>query len=337
MSIVMVGPFPGPFDRTHYSDSSSENPNDARQRRPGAQGFQQRPPPPPPPLEPYLSLLQEQGTPRTSGTPRDSVAYSSVRTDSGAPSPVCACHVLTLYAVLPRSLRDPPLMHAYELLRRLVVVALALIAVAVLVVAVSRSMRVRADAAHVKGGNAAVQAANGTDRKDSTALRATSPTHAAAPAAVGGPRAGSTARPLAEARHYKRRHGGTGHGRKASSQLTSPVSSSSSPSSSSLSPSTNDNVEWPMTEEADREVASGAPTSPAAVFSGEKAAGNDEGNDSGLQGGLVASPDPAASKASTPAGRTTEVGSVAVATTTASTDLPEVINEADARGDLQEV
>lgn len=272
----------------------------------------------------------------------------------------------------------------YELLRRLVVVALALIAVAVLVVAVSRSMRVRADAAHVKGGNAAVQAANGTDRKDSTALRATSPTHAAAPAAVGGPRAGSTARPLAEARHYKRRHGGTGHGRKASSQLTSPVSSSSSPSSSSsLSPSTNDNVEWPMTEEADREVpvvpalrdeghvtatrptarttaraaartsadadataatltpsslvASGAPTSPAAVFSGEKAAGNDEGNDSGLQGGLVASPDPAASKASTPAGRTTEVGSVAVATTTASTDLPEVINEADARGDLQEV
>lgn len=273
----------------------------------------------------------------------------------------------------------------YELLRRLAVVALALIAVAVLVVAVSRSMRVRADAAHVKGGNAAVRAANGTDRKDSTALRATSPTHAAAPAAVGGPRARSTARPLAEARHYKRRHGGTGHGRKASSQLTSPVSSSSSssPSSSSLSPSTNDNVEWPMTEESDREVpvvpalrdegdvtatrptdrttaraaartsadanataatltpsspvASVAPTSPAAVFSGEKAAGNDEGNDSGLQDGLVASPDPAASKASTPAGRITEAGSVAVATTTASTDLPEVINEADARGDLQEV
>lgn len=271
----------------------------------------------------------------------------------------------------------------YELLRRLVVVALALIAVAVLVVAVSRSMRVRADAAHVKGGNAAVQAANGTDRKDSTALRATSPTHAAAPAAVGGPRARSTARPLAEARHYKRRHGGTGHGRKASSQLTSPVSSSSSPSSSSLSPSTNDNVEWPTTEEVDREVpvvpalrdegdvtatrptarttaraaartsadadataatltpsspvASVAPTSPAAVFSGEKAAGNDEGNDSGLQGGLVASPAPAASKASTPAGRVTEAGSVAVATTTASTDLPEVINEADARDDLQEV
>lgn len=271
----------------------------------------------------------------------------------------------------------------YELLRRLVVVALALIAVAVLVVAVSRSMRVRAYAAHVKGGNAAVQAANGTDRKDSTALRATSPTHAAAPAAVGGPRARSTARPLAEARHYKRRHGGTGHVRKASSQLTSPVSSSSSPSSSSLSPSTNDNVEWPMTEEADREVpvvpalrdegdvtatrptarttaraaactsadadataatltpsspvASGAPTSPAAVFSGEKAAGNDEGNDSGLQGGLVASPDPAASKASTPAERITEAGSATVATTTASTDLPEVINEADARGDLQEV
>ncbi|KAK8757838.1 hypothetical protein V5799_004529 [Amblyomma americanum] len=24
MSIVMVGPFPGPFNRTHYSDSSSE-------------------------------------------------------------------------------------------------------------------------------------------------------------------------------------------------------------------------------------------------------------------------------------------------------------------------
>ncbi|KAL1425855.1 hypothetical protein MTO96_018837 [Rhipicephalus appendiculatus] len=305
MSIVMVGPFPGPFDRSHYSDSSSGNPTDAQPRPPRAQGLGQRPPRPP---GPYLSVLQEQETPRTSGTPRDNVAYSAVRTDYGAPPPVC----VPTRSREPRheSLPEPPRplrgvaflkRKCYVLLCRLALAGLCLIAVALLVVVASRSMRVRADAAPVKAGNAAVRPDNGTDRKgSSTALRATSPTHASAPAAaVGGPRARSTVRPPAEARHYKHRHGA--------------VTLKSS------------------------QVASVASTSPAAVFSGVKAAANDKGNDSGPQGVVVASPDPAASKASTLPGKITEAGSVAVATTTASTDLPEVINEADDHGDLQEV
>ncbi|KAL3198159.1 hypothetical protein MRX96_014500 [Rhipicephalus microplus] len=101
MSIVMVGPFPGPFDRSHYSDSCSGNPPDVQPRPPNAQGLGQRPPRPP---DPHLALLKEP--PRTSGTPRDVVAYSTARTNYGAPSKA--------YAPMPsresrhESLPEPP-------------------------------------------------------------------------------------------------------------------------------------------------------------------------------------------------------------------------------------
>ncbi|XP_075728923.1 uncharacterized protein LOC142771332 [Rhipicephalus microplus] len=377
MSIVMVGPFPGPFDRSHYSDSCSGNPTDAQPRPPYAQGLGQRPSRP---SDPHLALLKEQEPPRTSRTPRDVIAYSTVRTNYGAPSKA--------YAPMPsresrhESLPEPPRPRraslkrkCHALLCRLAAVALFLIAVAVLVVAVSRSKRVRADMAPVKGGSAAVRPANGTDHRGGIGIRDTSSTQAAAIAAVGRPRARSTARPPAETRHYKRRHGETVHENEAPSPMPS-----SSLSSSSSEPSSIAIVPWLTTKTADHEppalrrqsdvttappsgvlmeraavrtsfeadgtvalltasspVASVAATSLAAVFSGGKAAKNGERGDSGPRSGLVESTTLAASAASTRPGKTTEAGSVAAAPTTASTDLHEVINEADGHGDLQEV
>ncbi|KAH8031698.1 hypothetical protein HPB51_020077 [Rhipicephalus microplus] len=382
MSIVMVGPFPGPFDRSHYSDSCSGNPTDLQPRPSNAQGLGQRPPRPP---DPHLALLKEQELPRTSRTPRDVVAYSTVRTNYGAPSKA--------YAPMPSResrhefLPEPPRPRraslkrkCHALLCRLAVVALCLIAVAVLVVAVSRSMRVRADTAPVKGGSAAVRPANGTDHRGTIGIRDTSSTEAAALAAVGRTRARSTVRPPAETRHYKRRHGETGNGEKVTSQMSSSSSSASSLSSSSSEPSSFAIVPWLTTETADHEpsalrrqsdvttappsgvlmeraavrtsfeadgtaalltasskVASVASTSPATVFSGPNAASNGETGDSGPPGELVESTSLAASEASTRPGKTTEAGSVAAAPMTASTDLPEVINEADGHGDLQQV
>ncbi|XP_075728917.1 uncharacterized protein LOC142771326 [Rhipicephalus microplus] len=236
-------------------------------------------------------------------------------------------------------------------------------------------MRVRADTAPVKGGSAAVRPANGTDHRGGIGIRDTSSTQAAALAAVGRPRARSTALLPAETRHYKRRHGETDHENEAPSPMPS-----SSLSSSSSEPSSFAIVPWLTTETADHEpsalrrqsdvttappsgvlmeraavrpsfeadgtvalltasspVASMASKSPAAVFSGGETESNGERGDSGPWGGLVESTTLAASAALTRPGRTTEAGSVAAAPTTASPDLPEVINEADGYGDLQEV
>ncbi|KAH8029440.1 hypothetical protein HPB51_000434 [Rhipicephalus microplus] len=284
MSIVMVGPFPGPFDRSHYSDSCSGNPTDAQPRPPNAQGLGQRPSRP---SDPHLALLKEQEPPRTSRTPRDVVAYSTVRTNYGAPSKA--------YAPMPsresrhESLPEPPRPRraslkrkCHALLCRLAAVALCLIAVAVLVVAVSRSMRVRADTAPVKGGSAAVRPANGTDHRGGIGIRDTSSTQAAALATVGRPRARSTVRPPAETRHYKRRHGETADHeppalRRQSDVTTAPPSGVLMERAAVRTSFEADGTVALLT--ASSPVASVAATSLAAVFSGGKAAKNGERGD----------------------------------------------------------
>lgn len=374
----MVGPFPGPFDRTHYSDSSSENQTDPQQSRPPkAQAPAPRQP------GPHLGMLLEQEPSRTPGAPHDGVAYSAVmQTDSGAPSPAP-----TYQEPLPESPPEPPRPRraaslakskCYALLCRLAVAALGLAAVAILVGAVSRGVRggVNTDTAPVKAGNVAVKAANATGRKNTACPCSASSTTHATPAAVKGPNGHGTVPPPGATRHHKRR-GGTGHGLRAGQSSSS--STSSSPSSSWLPTTTED--AWPTTQAADRGVPpepalrdvgdltpSGQRTVPttsgptrtsegaaatAATSTSQTATVEASGEAVGLAGEATgrikrgrpsslgptpaASPRATASPGSPPGAMIAQDGSVPVATTTASTDLPEVINEADARTDLQEV
>ncbi|XP_075524825.1 uncharacterized protein LOC142557101 isoform X2 [Dermacentor variabilis] len=387
MSIVMVGPFPGPFDRTHYSDSSGEHPT-GQSCPPEARAPALRQP------GPYLGMLHEQEPSGTPGTLHDGVAYSAVmQTDIGAPPPA---YIPTWQEPQPETPPEPPRpdraapsakSKCYALLRRLAVAALVLAVAAVVAGAVSRGVRggggggVRTDTAPNKAGNAAVKSANATGRKSAACPCSESSTTHATPASAEGPRGHRPPTAPGAARHHRHR-GGTSHGRKAG--RSSPLSSSSSPSSSSStssSPDATTEAPWQTTEAAEREVPreaalrdvgdltpSGQRTVPttseptrtsegaavtAATSTSQAAAGeassltgapageatgrDDLGRQSGLESALTASPAAAVSLASSAADATAEVGSVPVAKTTASTDLPEVINEADARTDVQEV
>ncbi|KAL3198157.1 hypothetical protein MRX96_014498 [Rhipicephalus microplus] len=285
MSVVMVGPFPGPFDRSHYSDSCSGEPD----RRPAAPIQRSR--------SGAATAAAARPAPRFAegagaaadvrNVHRDVVAYSTVRKDYGASSPA--------YAPMPNreprheSLPEPPRPRraslkrkCHALLCRLAVVALCLIAVAVLVVAVSRSMRVRADTAPVKGGSAAVRPANGTDHRGGIGIRDTSSTQAVALAAVGRPRARSTARLPAETRHYKRRHGETADHeppalRRQSDVTTAPPSGVLMERAAVRTSFEADGTAALLT--ASLPVASMASKSPAAVFSGGETASNGERGD----------------------------------------------------------
>ncbi|XP_065298583.2 pneumococcal serine-rich repeat protein-like [Dermacentor albipictus] len=388
MSIVMVGPFPGPFDRTHYSDSSGEHPTGRQQPCPPmARAPALRQP------GPYLGVLQEQEPAGTPGTPHDGVAYSAVmQTDAGAPPPA---YIPTCQEPQPETPPEPPGPYraapsakskCYALLRRLAAVALVLALAAVVAGAVSRDVRgggggVRSDTAPLKAGNAAVKSANATGRKSAACPCSESSTTHATPATVRGAGGHGTPTAPGAARHHRHR-GGTSHGRKAGGR-SSPLSSSpsSSSSSTSSSPGATTEAPWQATEEAEREVprepalrdvgdltpswqrtvpttseptrtsegaavAAATSTSQAAareassltgVPAGEATGGDDRGRQSGLDSAPTASPGAAVSLASSAAEATAEVGSVPVAKTTASTDLPEVINEADARTDVEEV
>ncbi|XP_075524826.1 uncharacterized protein LOC142557101 isoform X3 [Dermacentor variabilis] len=99
MSIVMVGPFPGPFDRTHYSDSSGEHPT-GQSCPPEARAPALRQP------GPYLGMLHEQEPSGTPGTLHDGVAYSAVmQTDIGAPPPA---YIPTWQEPQPETPPEPP-------------------------------------------------------------------------------------------------------------------------------------------------------------------------------------------------------------------------------------
>ncbi|XP_050031960.1 uncharacterized protein [Dermacentor andersoni] len=385
MSIVMVGPFPGPFDRTHYSDSSGEHTTDREQSRPPkARAPALRQP------GPYLRMLQEQEPAGTPGTPHDGVAYSAVmQTDTGAPPPA---YIPTWQEPQPETPPEPPRpdraapsakSKCYALLRRLAVVALVLAVAAVVAGAVSRGVRgggARTDTEPIKARNAAVKSANATGRKSAACPCSESSTTHTTPATVEGPGGHGTPTGPGAARH-RRHRGGTSHGRKTGRSSLLSSSPSSSSSSTSSSPDATTEAPWQTAEAAEREVPrepalrdvgdltpSGQRTVPtiseptrtsegaavtAATSTSQAAAGeassltgapageatgrDDRGRQSGLESAPTASTVSAVSLASSAAEATAEVGSVPVAKTTASTDLPEVINEADARTDEQEV
>ncbi|XP_077495872.1 uncharacterized protein LOC144106803 isoform X1 [Amblyomma americanum] len=152
MSITMVGPYPGPFDRTHYSDSSSDSHKDRSQGHPR-------------PTAPSKPRSQPRTPERSSQpVPHDSVAYS--QSDSAA-ALVPALSPPTYPQPSPSEPSSPkPRIEAikrrcYELLWQLGAFALVAAVVAVLVVAVLSRGRVHPGAAPLKGANV-VSGANAT-------------------------------------------------------------------------------------------------------------------------------------------------------------------------------
>ncbi|XP_065300809.1 uncharacterized protein [Dermacentor albipictus] len=251
MSVTIGGPFPGlypgTFDRTHCSDSSSVNPKDLGYHSPIDRAPVQQPP------RPYFIKLQEQEWPRLTGTPHGSVAYGLMSTDYGVPS---QAYMWTYHEPRPESPQEPAIPRheadsvnskCYARMCRLAVAALALAKVGVPVAAVARSVgrSVRNDTATVKAGNLMLKGASAKGLESNVRPHTTSsPTSTTSAAAALGTRGNSTVTAPREAGHYKC-CGGTGQFWKVGpSQWSSLLSSSwsSSWSSSSLSSSQSSSV-----------------------------------------------------------------------------------------------
>ncbi|XP_077496687.1 uncharacterized protein LOC144107521 [Amblyomma americanum] len=151
MSIAMVGPFPGPFNRTHYSDSSSDSHRDAPQGRPS----------PSVPSQPQARSRFSTPDAGPHRDPRDIVPHNPAQPDSATPRPVYppTCPALPLPA---ESQRESPIRprgstltmrRCRELLLRLVAVGLATVVVGLLVMVVRHRGRVHPGPAPLKGAN----------------------------------------------------------------------------------------------------------------------------------------------------------------------------------------
>ncbi|XP_077507889.1 uncharacterized protein LOC144119014 [Amblyomma americanum] len=152
MSITMVGPYPGPFDRTHYSDSSSESHKDRSQGRPR-------------PAAPSKPRSQPWTPDRSSQpVPHESVAYSQSSSAAAlGPAHASATHPQPSPSqpLSPKPQIEAIKRRCNELLWQLGAFALVAAVVAVLVVVVLSRAKVHPGAARLKGANV-VSGANAT-------------------------------------------------------------------------------------------------------------------------------------------------------------------------------
>lgn len=166
MAITMVGPFPGPFNRAHYSHSSSASLSDSSQGCPRASA----------PFQPQSR--PQSATPERSSQlgPHNSVPYSPAQADSAASGPMYPPE----FPYLPEEPESAPMQRraaltkrrCYQLLCRLVAVGAATAVVALLVFALRSLGRVHPRAAPARGSNV-VRRVNAT-RGNGTASPSTS-------------------------------------------------------------------------------------------------------------------------------------------------------------------
>lgn len=151
MSIAMVGPFPGPFNREHYSDSNSDSLKETPQGRPRSPAPSQSRP---------RSAAPERDLSKP--VPHDSVPYSPALPDSATPMPACP-------PTYPGPSRPAESQHdapsprpriatrtkrrCYELLWRLVAVGAATVVVGLLVVVLRFRGQAHPKLAPVRGPN----------------------------------------------------------------------------------------------------------------------------------------------------------------------------------------